>query len=174
MIVLLGAHIMGAPEVNMLKNRFKRLFPCEQFNNDCIAGRIYRGSPGLCCTATSHTDPPPRLHLLGANWRPWHFKLTRILSQKVGLHGESYHSVLGVSAPWLSCTRLAADPQSTLAVNRLGRCRATWPWRSTSPRTSSSVYSPVSSLIIIVLMGAFIVGAPEVNSQEPLQASLPL
>ena len=26
------------------------------------------------CMTTSQADPPPRLHLLGANWRLWHLK----------------------------------------------------------------------------------------------------
>ena len=30
------------------------------------------GAHGLGCMTTSQTDPPPSLHKLGANWRPWH------------------------------------------------------------------------------------------------------
>ena len=29
------------------------------------------GGPGLGCTTTSQTSAPSRLHLLGANWRPY-------------------------------------------------------------------------------------------------------
>ena len=45
---------------------------------------------GLSCTrladflTTSQTNPPSRLHLLGANWRPWHFKKNLSVSQNVG------------------------------------------------------------------------------------------
>ena len=39
---------------------------------------------GLGCMTMSQTDPPPRLHLLGANWQAWHLKLKLSLSQKVG------------------------------------------------------------------------------------------
>ena len=35
---------------------------------------------GWVCKTTSKTDPSPRLHLLGANWRPWHLKLKLSLS----------------------------------------------------------------------------------------------
>ena len=40
------------------------------------------------CTTTSQTDPPARLHLLGANWPPWHLKWKLSLSQKVACTAE--------------------------------------------------------------------------------------
>ena len=36
----------------------------------------------------SQIDPPPKLHLLGANWQSWHSKLKLSLSQKVGCTAE--------------------------------------------------------------------------------------
>ena len=53
------------------------------------------------CT-TSQTEPPPRLHLLGANWRPWHLKLKLSLSQKVGCVAKVVTQ--SVHLGW--CTRL--------------------------------------------------------------------
>ena len=43
---------------------------------------------GLGCTTTSQTHPPPRMHLLGANWRPWRLQIKLSLSQKVGCTAE--------------------------------------------------------------------------------------
>ena len=63
--------------------------------------------PGLGCMITSQTDLPPRLHLLSANWRPWHLKWKLTLSRKGGLHSRSCHIIWDVSASGLSCTRLA-------------------------------------------------------------------
>ena len=48
------------------------------------------------------------LHLLGANWRPWHLKLKLSPSPKGGLRGTSCHPIWDVGASALSCTRLAA------------------------------------------------------------------
>ena len=57
--------------------------------------------------STSQTDPPPRLHVLGTNWRPWHLQLKMSLSQKVGCtKGRSCHPSWDVSASGLSCPRL--------------------------------------------------------------------
>ena len=68
------------------------------------------GSPGRGWVAltTSQTDPPPRLHLLGGNWRPWHLKSKLSLSQKVGcMHGRSCHEIWGVSqCIWAELQRL--------------------------------------------------------------------
>ena len=48
----------------------------------------HKVTPGLGCTTTSQADPPPRLHLLGADWQPWHLKCKMLLSQKVGCTAE--------------------------------------------------------------------------------------
>ena len=53
-------------------------------------------SPVLCCTTASQTDLPPRLHLLGVNWRPWHLTLKLSLSQKYGRNWAShFRTILG-------------------------------------------------------------------------------
>ena len=48
--------------------------------------------PGLGCSTTSQTDPPPRWHLLGASWQAWHLKLKlcSVTIPKGGLHGSCY------------------------------------------------------------------------------------
>ena len=57
---------------------------------------------GLSCTTTSQTDPLPRL---GANWRPWHWKLKLSLFQKVAYTAEVVIHDVSASGP--SYTRLA-------------------------------------------------------------------
>ena len=96
----------------------------------------------FCQTITNKpsvaTDRTWRLHLLGANWRPWHLKLKLSLSHNGGLHGTSCHPVWDVSASGgLSCTRLA-DFLPPWQYNRLGRCRATRPRAPTKGGTSIS------------------------------------
>ena len=86
-----------------------------------IAGSV---KPGLGCTTTSQTDPPPRLHLLGANWRPWHLKLKLSLSQKVGCTADVVTQSIGRQCVWAELHE-AGGLSATLAVNGLGRCRAT-------------------------------------------------
>ena len=55
-------------------------------------------SPGPGCTTTSQTHPPSRLHLLGANWPPWHLTLKLSLPQKVGCTAEAV-TQSGTSVP---------------------------------------------------------------------------
>ena len=88
-------------------------------------GKILR-HPGMGCTTTSQTDPPPRLQLLGANWRPWHLKLKLALSKKVGFTAEVVTQNLGRRCIWAELQETGGR-SATLAVNRLGRCRATLP-----------------------------------------------
>ena len=55
----------------------------------------------------SQTDPPPRLHLLGANWPPCHLKLKLSQSQKGRLHGRRCHLTWDVMSEHLG--RVARD-----------------------------------------------------------------
>ena len=81
------------------------------------------------------TLPAPRLHLLGANWRPRRLKSKLSLSPKGGLLARQKLSpnlatpvhCIGLGLSW--STKMPADfLPLTLAVNRLGRRRATRPW----------------------------------------------
>ena len=55
--------------------------------------------PGLGCTTMSQADPPPMVHLLGANWRSWHVNLKLSLSLKVGCTAPKLsHTQSGTSA----------------------------------------------------------------------------
>ena len=56
--------------------------------------------PGLGCTTTSQTDPPPRLNLLGVSWRPWHLQLKLPLSQKGGCARQRLSPNLGRQCLW--------------------------------------------------------------------------
>ena len=80
-----------------------------------------RSGPG--CATTSQPDPPPRLHPLGANWRPRHLKLKRSLFQQVGCtaevvtqSGTSVH--LGrVARDWRTFCHLGSKSTGTLSCN---------------------------------------------------------
>ena len=82
------------------------------------------GNPGLGCTTTSQTNPPARLHMSGANWRPWHLQLKLSVSQKVAVARQKLSPNLGRQCIWAELHETGGLPAS-LAVNRLGRCRAT-------------------------------------------------
>ena len=66
----------------------------------------------------SQTDPPPRLHLLGANWRPWHLQLKLPLSQKVGCTAEIVTD-LGRQCIWAELHG-TGGLSATLAVKIIG------------------------------------------------------
>ena len=61
----------------------------------------------IACMTTSQTDRPPRLHPLGANGWPWHFKNRTVPIQNGGLHSRSCHPIWDISVSGRSCTRLA-------------------------------------------------------------------
>ena len=82
------------------------------------------GSPGLGCTTMSQTDPTPRLHMLGVNWRPWNLKLKLMLSQKVGWMeevitpcGTSVHLGWGVARDWRTFCHVGSKSIGTLSCN---------------------------------------------------------
>ena len=77
------------------------------------------------CTTTNQTDPPLRLHLLGANWRPWHLQLKLSLSQKVGCTAEVV-TQSGRQCIWAELLE-TGGLSATWAVTGLGRGRATRP-----------------------------------------------
>ena len=81
----------------------------------------------MCCTTTSQTDPPQRLHLLGANWRPWHLNLKLSLSQKGVVARQKVSPNLERQCISWAELHETGGLSATLAVNLLGRCRATRP-----------------------------------------------
>ena len=78
----------------------------------------YFRRPGLGCP-TSQTDPSPRLHLSGANWRPWHIQLKLSLSQKVGSTAEVVTQIWDSQCIWDELHCEAGGLFVTLSVNRL-------------------------------------------------------
>ena len=81
---------------------------------------------GLGCTTTSQADPPPRLQLLGANWRQWHLQLKNCHYPKRWVTRQKLSPNLGRQWNWaeLHSWRTFCHLGS---INRLGRCRATGP-----------------------------------------------
>ena len=60
---------------------------------------------------------------LGANWRPWRLKLKLSLSRKRWVSGQKSSPNLGRQCIW-SELHETGGLSATVAVNRLGRCRA--------------------------------------------------
>ena len=71
--------------------------------------------------------PSAKVSPVGCQLETMALKIKTVTIPKGGLHGRSCDLIGDVSASGLSCTRLA-DFLPPWAVNRLGRCRATWPW----------------------------------------------
>ena len=64
--------------------------------------------------------PSAKVAPVGCQLATMALKIKTVTIPKSGFHGKGRHLILDVGASGLSCTRLSA----TLAVNRLGRCRA--------------------------------------------------
>ena len=96
-------------------------------------------TPGLGCTTTSQIDHPPRLYLMGSNWRPWHLKIKTVTIPKGGWHGRSCHPIWEVSQCIWAELQEAGGLSVTLAVNGLGRCRASRPRLLTAVRVTASL-----------------------------------
>ena len=96
---------------------------CDWLERDSLLGWIARRRPRPTLRQGAN--------LLGANWRPWRLKLKPSLSQKVGFAREKFSSNLGRQCVWAELQE-TGGLSATLGVNRLGRCRATRPWKPLS------------------------------------------
>ena len=85
-------------------------------------------SPGLGCTTTSQTDPPPRLHLLAANHGT--IKMKTVTIPNAGCTAEVVTQCLGRQCIWAELHE-TGGLSATLAVSRPRRCHATRPWAPT-------------------------------------------
>ena len=86
------------------------------------------GSPGPGCTTTSQTGPrSAKVAPVGCQLATMALKTKTVIVPKGGLHGRSCHPIWDVSVSGLSFTDETGGLSATLAVNRLGRCRATQP-----------------------------------------------
>ena len=108
-----------------------KVFPSTQ---DGLRG--IRHTPGPAGTTTPHTDPPPRLHPLGTNWRPWRLKLKLTITPERWATRQKLSPSLGRQCTWAE-VHGTGGLVATLAVSGLGRRRATRPRESASAREAT-------------------------------------
>ena len=97
----------------------------------CTPGLRFRSGPG--CTTTSQTDPPsakvaPVAVPVGCQLATMTLAVKTVTPPKGGLHGRSCHPFLDGQCIWAEWLHETGRLSATLAVNRLGRRRATRPW----------------------------------------------